>query len=108
MEVGQQNVAWRIVAMAVMVVGCFLFHAWFRTQVVARGYQVSAARQSVAQLESELAAARAERQRLMGAPNLTQLAEELKQRGVYFRNPEAGQVFYHSGESEQELRQKVR
>lgn len=84
-----------VTGLAVLVVGFFIFHIWFRTLVLTSGYEVGARRKAVAALESELAAVRVERTKMMSPENLHRLVEDWEHRGTAdFSAPESSRLIY--------------
>lgn len=77
-----------------MAVVFFLFHIWFRTWVVTKGYEVGQHREDIARLESELMRAKIERSRVMGPDNLERWAKHLQATGTAFGAPQPHQLIY--------------
>jgi len=84
----------KVLAFAGMCVGFFLFHIWFRTRVVTKGYEVAELRSELAKLESQSASLKVQKNRLKSSSNLERIVSDFAQEGHVFKNPESNQVFY--------------
>ena len=88
----------RILALALMCLGIFLFHIWFRTLVVTQGFELGRMRREVQKLESDLASLKAEKSRLMGPQSLEQWVKTFRDAGIEFERPLDAQLKYISPE----------
>lgn len=84
----------KISAFALLCVGFFIFHIWMRTLALTTGFEVGESRRGIAKLESELAEARVERNRVMGPEHLQRLVGDFAAQGVVFQPPKAAQLIY--------------
>jgi hypothetical protein len=95
------NLVGRILGLALMCLGIFLFHIWFRTLVVTQGFELGRVRREVQKLESELASIKSEKSRLMGPQSLEQWVQTFREAGIEFERPQDAQLKYISPEGNQ-------
>ena len=84
----------KVLGFAVMCVGFFLAHTWFRTIVVRKGYELGEQRKELSALDSEWVALKVRQNRLMGPANLERLVSDFAQQGEVFENPHPSQLIY--------------